>query len=420
MATQVHLPHEYRSYGRRWFMLFLYFGVAAQNSNQWICLSPVVNVVAEHFGTSPFWVYCSILVFDLFSIFSFAVGSFIARNGCGQAIFYAAMLTCFGGWIKASWLTATGQVVGQTIIALAHVFSAVSVPVFSAVWFPTSQRALSTSILFFSTILGGGGGFLLAPLIIRRQEDVPLFMLVQAIIGTITCAPAVFLQRKPPSPPSRSAEIAERQHPTSFSKDVRTMLRHHQFLILLAAFCLSFGLLNTVAITANDIFKDFGYNNWQIGVIGSGTVFCGMLGCVFLSVFVDWTDLYKESLVVMNLLAALAMCLLWVNLKPNNLGWLAFSIFMCGFFGISSFPVAYEVGCEILFPIHEAVSTGVMTVCSQWLSILMVVVEYFGMRHKDVVPLGAALMYTVVVALYLCFRGDLKRRMIDRQAGVDE
>lgn len=45
-----------------------------------------------------------------------------------------------------------------------------------------------------------------------------------------------------------------------------------------ACHCLSFGLLNTVAITANDIFKDFGYNNWQIGVIGSGTVFCGMPG----------------------------------------------------------------------------------------------------------------------------------------------
>ena len=67
---------------------------------------------------------------------------------------WAGMLTCFGGWIKAIWLTAAGQVCGQTIIAFAHVFSSVSVPVFSAVWFPTSQRALSTSILFFSTILG--------------------------------------------------------------------------------------------------------------------------------------------------------------------------------------------------------------------------------------------------------------------------
>ena len=114
-------------------------------------------------------------------------------------------------------------------------------------------------------------------------------------------------------------------------------------MLLLGGFCLSFSLLNTVAITANDIFADFGYNNFQIGIIGAGTVFCGMMGCVFLSIFVDRTDLYKESLVVMNTFAGMAMCTLYVNLRPNNFGWLAFSIFVAGFFGISSFPVAYEV-----------------------------------------------------------------------------
>jgi len=59
-----------------------------------------------------------------------------------------------------------------------------------------------------------------------------------------------------------------------------------------------------------------------------------------------------------------------------------------------------------------------MTVGSQWLSILLVVVEYFGIHRKDRVPLWAALMYTVVVALYSCFRGDLKRRLLDRQAAA--
>lgn len=55
-----------------------------------------------------------------------------------------------------------------------------------------------------------------------------------------------------------------------------------------------------------------------LGVCLAPTAARPPLGCVFLSVFVDWTDLYKESLVVMNLLAALAMCLLWVNLKPGR------------------------------------------------------------------------------------------------------
>lgn len=48
-------------------------------------------------------------------------------------------------------------------MAVAHVFGAVAVPVFSAIWFPSSQRAISTSILFFATILGGGSGFIFGP-----------------------------------------------------------------------------------------------------------------------------------------------------------------------------------------------------------------------------------------------------------------
>ena len=61
-----------------------------------------------------------------------------------------------------------------------------------------------------------------------------------------------------------------------------------------------------------------------------------------------------------------------------------------------------------------------MTVSAQWLSILMVILEYFGMRQKEVVPLGAALLYIVVVGMFCFFRGDLKRRMIDKAVDGEE
>lgn len=54
-----------------------------------------------------------------------------------------------------------------------------------------------------------------------------------------------------------------------------------------------------------------------------------------------------------NGLAGLAMLLLWVHLRPDNLGWLAFSVFSCGFFGIATFPVAYEVPCPPTGEVQE-------------------------------------------------------------------
>eukprot|EP00668_Euglena_longa_P014924 GGOE01018961.1.p1 GENE.GGOE01018961.1~~GGOE01018961.1.p1 ORF type:complete len:400 (+),score=65.77 GGOE01018961.1:70-1269(+) len=354
-------PTQYEVYDRRWFMLMVYFLIAAQNNSQWICMSAVAEPAAKFYGTDDFVVISAILIFDIVSPAAFLVSIFISRFGVHWAVFLAALGTCSGGWVKALHLKTEGQLIGQTIMAIAHIFQAVGMPVFSAMWFPTSERALSTSILFFATVLGGGIGFVLAPLVIGEDpEKVPRFFFIQGIIGTICCLPVLLFQHKPPTPPSRSAEVAESMPSTSFCRDIAKMAQNGQFLILMVAFCLGFAILNTVAITAQDIFKE--HTPVQVGIIGAGTVFTGMFGCVFLSIFVDKTELYKESLVISNVLAGLGMLWLYFNLRYEcSFFWVAACVFFCGFFGISGFPVAYEVGCEINFPIHEAVVTGVMT-----------------------------------------------------------
>ena len=82
----------------------------------------------------------------------------------------------------------------------------------------------------------------------------------------------------------------------------------------------------------------------QVGLIGAGTVFTGMFGCVFLSIIVDRTERYKEALVTSNALAGLTMLWLYFILRDRwGFMWVASAVFFCGFFGIAAFPVAYEV-----------------------------------------------------------------------------
>eukprot|EP00669_Euglena_mutabilis_P003888 TRINITY_DN1494_c0_g1_i1.p2 TRINITY_DN1494_c0_g1~~TRINITY_DN1494_c0_g1_i1.p2 ORF type:complete len:225 (-),score=95.77 TRINITY_DN1494_c0_g1_i1:44-718(-) len=198
------------------------------------------------------------------------------------------------------------------------------------------------------------------------------------------------------------------------------MAQNFQFVILMVGFCLGFAILNTVAITAQDIFKE--YTPVQVGIIGAGTVFTGMFGCVFLSIFVDRTELYKESLVLSNVLAGLGMLWLYFTLRYNcGFFWVAACVFFCGFFGIAGFPVAYEVGCEINFPIHEAVVTGVMTTLGQWVSIALTALEYKVVPgdRKWIVPLAAAGLYVVVVLCLTGFSADLRKRRLDRMRQSD-
>eukprot|EP00667_Euglena_gracilis_P009228 EG_transcript_9367 len=378
----------------------------------------MVDTVAKFYQCDHFWVYCSILVFDLLSPMSFPAGSFVAHYGCKSAILVAAVCTGLGGWIKALWLTPEGQTVGQVVMAVAHVFGAVAVPVFSAIWFPSSQRAISTSILFFATILGGGSGFIFGPWVTQSDPArLPHFLLLHAGLGTLLCLPAAFIQAKPPTPPSRSAEVVETQMPTSFTSDLNRALANPQFLLLLWGFCLGFAVLNTVAIAANDLFTTFGYSNMELGVIGCATVLCGMLGCTVTSYIIDQTDCHRESLLVCNATAGVLMLLLFFNMRPNNFAGLASTVCCAAFFGLSPFPVAYELACDVLFPMHPAIASCILTVFGQWLSICMTALEYYAIPDKANAPLYAAVLYVFVVAIFSFFHGELKRRRLDRGEG---
>ena len=99
-------------------MLAVFWLVLAQNSSQWICLSPMVDTVAKFYKCDPFWVYSSILVFDLLSPLSFLTGLVVSRYGCKTAIAVAAVGTAIGGWIKVVWLGVEGQVMGQVCYPL--------------------------------------------------------------------------------------------------------------------------------------------------------------------------------------------------------------------------------------------------------------------------------------------------------------
>ena len=75
-----------------------------------------------------------------------------------------------------------------------------------------------------------------------------------------------------------------------------------------------------------------------------------------------------------------------------------------------------QVGCEINFPVHEAIVTGLMSTLAQWVSVGLTALEYKMVpgNAKWRVPLGAAALYVVVLLCLIAFRADLKKRKLDR------
>ena len=75
-------------------------------------------------------------------------------------------------------------------------------------------------------------------------------MLVEAIMGYICFLPNIFFQQnKPPTPPSESGDMVREP----FGQAVRKLFRNKNYMLMLTAFGLYFGLFNAISITLSFI-----------------------------------------------------------------------------------------------------------------------------------------------------------------------
>ena len=96
---------------------------------------------------------------------------------------------------------------------------AVSVPTkVSQNWFPESETLLATGVLAMSMPLGIVLGQLGSPLIVKTADQVPIMNIVWFVPSAITmvCCILFIKTSYPPSPPSKSAELAGQKDRKSF------------------------------------------------------------------------------------------------------------------------------------------------------------------------------------------------------------
>ena len=110
------------------------------------------------------------------------------------------------------------SVTGQALTGMGNPL-AVSVPTkVSQSWFPESERLLATGVLAMSLPLGIVLGQLGSPLMVKCPDDIPLMNIIWLIPSKITMVFCIAFIRTsyPPTPPSKSAELAGQQERKSF------------------------------------------------------------------------------------------------------------------------------------------------------------------------------------------------------------
>lgn len=121
-------------------------------------------------------------------------------------------------------------------------------------------------------------------------------MLVEAIMGYLCFLPNIFFQQdKPPTPPSESGDMVREP----FTQAVGKLLRNKNYLLLLTAFGLYFGLFNAISITLSFLLEPwFGNNSMTVTLVGGAPVISGMIGVFVLGPIQRKSGVFKKWIII--------------------------------------------------------------------------------------------------------------------------
>jgi FLVCR family feline leukemia virus subgroup C receptor-related protein len=124
------------------------------------------------------------------------------------------------------------------------------------------------------------------------------------------------------------------------------------YIILLFAFGLYFGLFNAISITLSYLLKPwFGNDSLAVALVGGSPVISGILGVLVLGPIQRKQKKYKKWIIICMLGSSSAMVIFYPLLLTKSLVAACFVSAYNSFFLIPLVPIMLELGCELVFPV---------------------------------------------------------------------
>lgn len=213
----------------------------------------------------------------------------------------------------------------------------------------------------------------MAPLLVTETHQVPTLNYVYGGLGILAeiITIASVTSSRPPTPPSRSAEIVKKSRAPYLQqlKDVFTclpFLGHLVMTAMLTGFFLCFSTLS------QQMLCSVGYTDLFSGIVVTIINLAGCVGSFLLAVMVNRTKGFTSILKLANGLGVvLAIAVMEIYLVPDQHALLIIFAFLYGCLGCGVFPMSLEMGVEITYPVEEAISSTIIFILGQILGVCM-------------------------------------------------
>lgn len=104
----------------------------------------------------------------------------------------------------------------------------------------------------------------------------------------------------------------------------------------------------------------FGYDDTIVSSYGALTILGGLIGGAVAGIYVEKTLKYKKTLVILSLFSLFAYISLFATFNTQSRILTGILVFIYGFMVTPVVPMGLDFGCELVFPVGEALSSGIL------------------------------------------------------------
>lgn len=272
---------------------------------------------------------------------------------------------------------------------------------------------MATTVGTMSNPIGAAIGFVLPAIFVtssKSKSQITMLMLVEAIFCSVICVLSIFLfKKKPKIPPSISASEEREEFLPSF----KSCCRNKSFLLLLLAFSMVQGALNSLATLLDLISRPYGFSSFDNSVFGGLLIICGLVGAGVVGLIVTITHKYKLACIVTCLVTLFTFIGFIFTLSFRSLLVSSIAVALVGLALTPTLPISYEYGIELTYPVGEAMTGGLLNAGGQLIGIAEVGLAYLLANSPITICLICAAGIAVAAFAVLLSTEELRRTGID-------
>ncbi|XP_051879821.1 feline leukemia virus subgroup C receptor-related protein 2-like isoform X1 [Pristis pectinata] len=451
-----------RLYRRRWVIVGLFSCYSLCNAFQWIQYGIINNIFMKYYSVTSFTIdWLAMIYFVVYIPTIFPVTWLLDKKGLRVIALCGSGLNCCGAWIKIASVRPDLFAVtflGQAVCGIAQVFILGMPSRIASVWFGSHEVSTACSIAVFGNQLGVAVGFLVPPILVPNIDDLDklTYHINVMFYGTAGVATLLFVlvilvfQEKPDIPPSQAQAAIHASPPQDYSyiQSILQMIKNLPFFLLIVTYVLWNWVrssMNTSPVftkerVLDDAEDSVGINTGSYyavstllnkmvlthypgeelnaGRIGLTIVVSGMVGSIICGIWLDKTQTYKQTTLVVYFLSFAGMVVFTFTLDLGHL-WVVFlTAGLLGFFMTGYLPLGFEFGAELTYPESEGTSSGLLNESAQVFGIIFTIsqgklIDHFGTKAGNSFIFVFLFVGTVLTAI---IKSDLRRQKANMHA----